>query len=77
MPAVNDFLNNNPEFRTNHPRKGMIKERLYIKLNYDYLILYGRFESFDVIEDSTVPFKFKYSAIFKSERTIYKLDNVG
>lgn len=77
MSAVTDFLSNNPEFLSNHPRKGMIKERLYIKLNYDYFTLYGRFESFDIIEDSKVPFKFKYSAIFKSEKTVYKLDKIG
>lgn len=73
LPAVNDFLNHNPEFLTHHPRKGMIKERLYIKMNYDYLTLYGRFDSFDIIEDSSSPFKFKYSAVFKAEKTIYNL----
>lgn len=77
LPAVVDFLNNNPEFTTNHPRKGMIKERLYIKMNYDYLTLYGRFDSFDIIEDSSAPFKFKYSAVFKAEKTVYNLYDRG
>lgn len=77
IPAVNDFLNDNPEFITNHPRKGMIKERLYIKMNYDYLTLYGRFDSFDIIEDSSAPFKFKYSAVFKAEKTVYNLYERG
>lgn len=72
--AVADFLNSNPEFADNHPRKGMIKERLYLRLNYDYLTLIGRFESFDIIEDASMPFRFQYSAVFKSEKTIYRLD---
>ena len=72
--AVTDFLSNNTEFRGNHPRKGLIKERLYIKLTYDYLTLLGRFETFDIIEDATKPFRFTYNLIFKAERTFYTLD---
>jgi hypothetical protein len=74
--SVKEFLYDNPEFVNNHPRKGMIKERLYIKLYYDYLIMYGRFETFDIIEDSTIPFRFKYNIVFKAERTLYNLDSV-
>jgi hypothetical protein len=74
--SVREFLYDNPEFVNNHPRKGMIKERLYVKLYYDYLIMYGRFETFDIIEDSTFPFRFKYNIVFKAERTIYNLDSV-
>lgn len=72
--AVADFINSNPEFADNHPLKGTIKERLYLRLNYDYLTLIGRFESFDIIEDASMPFRFQYSAIFKAEKTIYRLD---
>ena len=72
--SVQEFLYNNYEFVNNHPRTGMIKERLYIKMYYDYLILFGRFETFDIIEDASVPFRFKYNIIFKAERTLYNLD---
>lgn len=74
--AVHDFLNGNSEFLDNHPRKGMIKERLYVRIVYDYLVLIGRFESFDMIEDSTSPYRFQYSLTFKAEKTIYRLDKV-
>jgi hypothetical protein len=73
--SVNDFLLDNPEFVNNHPRKGMIKERLYVKMNYDYLTLYGRFESLDIIESSTAPYNNSYSAVFKAEKTIYNLNS--
>jgi hypothetical protein len=72
--AVTDFLNSNPEFSDNHPRKGMIRERLYLRLIYDYLTLIGRLESFDIIEDASIPFRFQYNIIFKAEKTIYRLD---
>jgi hypothetical protein len=74
--SVEEFKKDNPDFINKHPRRGMIKERLYIKLYYDYLIMYGRFDTFDLIEDSSVPFRFKYNVIFKAERTIYNLDGV-
>jgi hypothetical protein len=73
-PAVAEFLNNNPDFVGNHPRKGMVKERLYLRLSYDYLTLLGRFETFDIIEDSNKPFRFTYNIIFRAERTFYTLD---
>jgi len=69
-----DFLNSNPEFVNNHPYKGMIKERLYLKLYYDYIVLIGRFDSFDIIEDSKSPFRLTYNLVFKAEKTIYLLD---
>jgi hypothetical protein len=72
--SVNDFLNNNPDFVNNHPYKGMIKERLYLKLFYDYIVLIGRFDSFDIIEDSKSPYRLTYNIIFKAEKTIYLLD---
>jgi hypothetical protein len=72
--AVMDFLNTNPEFQNNHPYRGMIKERLYLRLAYDYLVFLGRFESFDIIEDAKSPYRFTYNIIFKAEKTIYLLD---
>lgn len=72
--SVSEFLSDNPEFSDNHPRKGTIKERMYLRLSYDYLVLIGRFESFDLIEDSNMPYRFQYSAVFKAEKTIYTLD---
>jgi len=74
--SVQEFLTDNPSFAKNHPRKRMIKERLYVKLYYDYLIMYGRFDTFDIIEDSSIPFRFKYNVVFKAERTVYNLDGV-
>lgn len=61
----------NAYFRNRHPRRGMIKERLYINLVFDYLSLTGRFESFDIIEDAKVPYRFTYNVNFKAERTRY------
>lgn len=61
----------NSYFIGNHPRKGLPKERLYIKLHYDYITCWGYIESFDIIEDESTPFRLKYSISFKSEKTIY------
>ena len=72
--AVTDFLNTNPDYVNNHPYKGMIKERMYIRLAYDYMVFLGRFESFDIIEDSKSAFRVSYNIIFKAEKTIYLLD---
>lgn len=74
LSATAEFLANNPEFRTSHPRRGMIKERLYLRLNFDYAVFIGRFESFDIIEDSENPYRILYNAIFKAEKTMYRLD---
>ena len=37
-------------------------------MTYDYLTLLGRFETFDIIEDATKPFRFTYNIIFKAEK---------
>jgi hypothetical protein len=71
---VNRFLLQNPSFINNHPRHGMIRERLYNRISFDYVTLLGYFESFDVIEDATVPFRIMYNTIFKSEKTIWTVD---
>lgn len=57
---------------SSHPRLGMVKERLYVKLSYDYGIFIGYFESFDVVEDSASPFRMTYSINFKAEKIIWK-----
>lgn len=58
-------------FLLNHPRKGMIKERLYVNIFFDYVSFVGYFETFDIIEDAKNPYQFTYNAIFKAERTKY------
>lgn len=57
---------------SSHPRLGMIKERLYVKLSYDYGIFIGYFESFDVVEDASSPYRMTYSINFKAEKTVWK-----
>jgi hypothetical protein len=71
---VNRYLLQNPQFRNNHPRHGMIRERLYNRISFDYLTLLGYFESFDITEDSVTPFRFIYSAVFKAEKTIWTVN---
>lgn len=68
---MNRFLLQNPSFLNNHPRAGMIRERLYNRLSFDYVTLYGYFESFDITEDSATPFRMIYSAVFKAEKTVW------
>ncbi len=55
-----------------HPRLGMVKERLYVKLSYDYGIFIGYFESFDVVEDAASPYRMTYSINFKAEKTVWR-----
>lgn len=68
---VNRFLLQNPSFRNHHPRHGMIRERLYNRISFDYVTFLGYFESFDITEDSSNPYRLLYSAVFKSEKTIW------
>ena len=70
---VDRFLTDggNYRFLEKHPREGMAKERLYVRLFFDYVSAIGYFDSFDIVEDSTAPFKMTYSIIFKSEKTTY------
>jgi hypothetical protein len=67
------FLNKYPEFKSRHPRESMIRERLYLRITFDFVSFVGYFETFDFIEDSSSPYRFTYSAIFKSERTKFIL----
>ena len=67
------FLDKFPQFQVNHPRQGLMAERLYIRLVFDYVSFIGYFESFDVIEDSTKPYVLTYNAMFKAEKTTFVL----
>jgi hypothetical protein len=71
--ATNRFVSDvtNARYIQNHPFTGAPKERLYINLFFDYVSFLGHFESFDIIEDSTNPYKLTYNCVFKSERTKY------
>jgi hypothetical protein len=71
---VNRFLLQNPYFKVNHPMQGMIRERLYNRITFDYLTLIGYFESFDITESAESPFRFIYSILFKAEKTIWTID---
>jgi hypothetical protein len=71
--SLDRFLSDNPSFRGNHPRAGMIQERLYIKFSFDYVSFIGYLESFDLIEDSASPYRLTYNIIYKAEKTIFVL----
>jgi hypothetical protein len=73
IDATASFLKRFPEFVQRHPLEGTIRERLYIRITFDYVSFVGYFESFDLIEDSTNPYKMNYDIAFKSERTKYIL----
>lgn len=68
---MNRFLLQNPQFIGHHPRHGMIRERLYNRISFDYVTFLGYFESFDITEDSINPYKLLYSVVFKAEKTIW------
>jgi hypothetical protein len=70
---MNRYLNQNPSFIGNHPRRGMIRERLYNRISFDYVTFLGHFESFDITEDSANPYRLIYSTVFKSEKTIWTI----
>ena len=71
--STSKFVNDpsNARFLQNHPLTGVPKERLYINLFFDYVSFLGRFESFDIIEESANPYRFTYNCVFKAERTKY------
>lgn len=52
-----------------HPRSGMVKSRLYVRLKSDIVENIGYFDSFDIIEDATKPFNLSFNVSFKSEQT--------
>jgi hypothetical protein len=67
------FLDTYPEFKNRHPREATIRERLYIRITFDFVSFIGYFEAFDLTEDASSPYRFTYSANFKSERTKFIL----
>jgi len=69
--VVNRYLLQNPSATGNHPRHGMIRERLYNRISFDYVTLIGYFESFDTTESSSTPFRLIYTSVFKAEKTIW------
>jgi hypothetical protein len=71
--VVNRYLLQNPQAVNNHPRHGMIRERLYNRISFDYVTFLGYFESFDITDDSANPFKLIYSTVFKAEKTIWTI----
>lgn len=73
LTATDRFLLDptNAYFLNKHPREGMMKERLYINMYFDYLSVTGYFESFDILQEAGSPFRFTYSFVFKAERTKY------
>lgn len=50
---------------------GLVQDRLFIQISYDYASYLGYFESFDLTEDSVSPFRFIYTITFKSEKTLF------
>ena len=73
--ARDSFLKDpdNVYFLDHHPRTGMIKERLYVKILFDYMSIIGYFETFDIMEEATSPFKMTYNVVFKAEQTEYQM----
>ena len=69
--VVNDYIYRNVKARGSHPRQGMLRERLYIRMQFDFATFIGYFESFDITESSASPFRLTYNLSFKSEKTIW------
>jgi hypothetical protein len=66
---MKSFLDTDVYFKTHHPLTGLVKERLYLNIYFDYVSFLGYFESFDVVEDADKPYQLTYNAIFRSEKT--------
>jgi hypothetical protein len=65
-------------FRINgciYDQYGFVSQRLYVMLAYGYSAYRGFFESVDVTEDATNPYRFIYTITFKSEETLYSYIN--
>jgi len=56
---------------------GRISKRYYIMLSYGNVAYRGFFESIDITENATDPFRFQFTVTFKSEQTIYSYVNRG
>ena len=56
---------------------GMVSKRYYIMLSYGNTAYKGFFESIDVTETATGPYRLQYTVTFKSEETLYSYGNQG
>lgn len=54
-----------------YDKQGFVSDRKFIQLTYDYGSWIGYFESMDVVEEATNPFRFTYTITFKSEKAVY------
>lgn len=57
--------------------QGMVSKRYYIMLSYQTQAYRGFFESIDVTENATSPYRFQYTVTFKSEETLYSYVDPG
>lgn len=55
----------------NYDIMGLVNNRAYIQITYDYAAYKGYFESIDITENAGNPFKFNYIITFKAEQTLY------
>jgi len=55
--------------------QGFVKDRLFIRLTYDYASFIGYFESVDTTEDSNSPYRFTYTITFRAEKTLFRFAN--
>jgi len=78
-PVVSEFLSDplNQRFVQNHPREGLVKERLYMNLLFDYMSCFGYLDSFDISEVSATPFRMTYTLVFKSEKTTWMQGSIA
>jgi len=76
--ASEEFLldKGNSSFLNNHPREGLVKERLYMNLEFDYLSCFGYLDTFDIAEASGTPYRMTYTLVFKSEKTVYRQGSI-
>jgi hypothetical protein len=56
---------------------GFVKNRYYVYLSFGSEAYRGLFESIDVTEDASNPFKFVYTITFKSEETVFSYVSPG
>ena len=54
-----------------HPMRGMVKERFYVRITFDFVTVIGYFESFELVERAETPYAAEYNLSFKAEQTIY------
>jgi hypothetical protein len=78
--SYHQFLRLIDIFRSNgciFDQNGFVKSRLYVFLSYGNEAYRGLFESIDVTEDASNPFRFIYTITFKSEETVFAYTDPG